>query len=147
MAIRILNISLFLLLFCFEINSQSIKTSETVYALNTGATTNKVTRGSKILWNNTKPFPNSSYIKIKSKSETSYYIQTVVGGQFAYGHYFKYSTRDDDYYKYVRTDGNEEELLIVNYPLSKLAESNLYDEMVRMELINYRTSFAMLLLF
>lgn len=123
------------------------KNSETVYSLNAGVTTNNVKKGSPIIWGNTKLFTNGSYIKIKNKTNGNYYIQTVVGGQFAYGHYFKYKAKEANKYKYIRTDGDDKEFLLVNYPLSKLAESNQYDEKVRLELINYRTSFAMLLLF
>lgn len=120
---------------------------ETIYALNSGVTTNQVVQGEIVVFNQTKPFPNSSYIKINQKAENSFYIQMTVNGQFAYGHYFKYKNKINGEFKYIRTDGNEMEYVIANYPLDVLASSNEYDEMVNLKLINYRTSFAMLLKF
>jgi hypothetical protein len=121
--------------------------NESVYALNYGVTTKEVYQGEKILFDEVKPFPNSSYIKIKQKAHNSFYIQTIVNGKFAYGHYFKFQNKIDEGYKYIRTDGNEIEYIITNYPLEKLALSNMYDEKITFKLINYRTSFAMLLKF
>lgn len=120
---------------------------ETIYALNSGVTSKNVRKGTTIVWGQTKSFPNASYIKIKKKADGKYYFQTTVGGQFAYGHYFKYLEKVNNEYKYKRTDGNEEEYLFVNYPLSKLAESNQYDEKIVLKLVNYRTSFGMLFKF
>jgi hypothetical protein len=123
------------------------QTNETIYALNYGVTTKEVKQGITIKWGPTKPFPSASYIKIKKKENDTYYIQTTVNGQFAYGHYFKYQEKSGDEFKYVRIDGGEVEYLFVNYPLSKLATSNQYDEKVILKLINYRTSFAILMKF
>jgi len=120
---------------------------ESIYALNSGATTKQVVKGEKVVFNQPKTFPNSSYIKIKQKSKDSFYIQTIINGQFAYGHYFKYQSTTEGILKYIRTDGSEVEFITTNYSLSQLASSNKYDEKVRLELINYKTSFAMLLKF
>jgi hypothetical protein len=127
--------------------SNEVISNETIYALNKGATTNVVHENSDIIYGILTAFPGDSYFKIKNKGGGNYYVQSVVGGQFAYGHYFKYVTNVGTKYKYQRTDGDEVEYLLVNYPLSKLAQSNQYDEKIRLELINYRTSFAMLFLF
>lgn len=121
--------------------------TETIYSLNKGSTTNNVNENSTIIYGIPTSFPRGSYFKIKNKSDGNYYVQSVIGGQFAYGHYFKYVSKLGAMYKYQRTDGEEIEFLLVNYPLSKLAHSNQYDESIRLELINYRTSFAMLFLF
>lgn len=121
--------------------------NETIYALNYGVTTKEVFQGRKIVFNDVKPFPNSSYINIKAKGNNSFYIKTTVNGKFAYGHYFKFQNKVDEGYKYIRADGDEIEYVITNYPLEKLALSNMYDEKVVLKLINYRTSFAMLLKF
>jgi hypothetical protein len=85
---------------------------------------------------------------LKSKKEDdNYYFQTIINGQFAYGHYFKYQGKENDEYKYIRTDGTEVEFIFVNYPLSKLALSNEYDQKIILKLVNYRTSFGMLMKF
>ena len=133
-----------LILTSLNLLSQS---SETIYALNKGVTTKNVTKGYPIEYSLTKSYPNGSYAKIKNKGNGVYYFQIIVDGQFAYGHYFKYQAIENNQYKYKKSDEPDEEFLYVNYPLSKLAESNQYDEHIRVELINYRTSFAMLLLF
>lgn len=138
---------LFNVIIIFTINLSFTQTNESIYALNEGVTTKNVKRGTTIVWEQTKPFPNGSYIKIKNKNDGTYYIQTIVGGQFTYGHYFKYQEMKGKEYKYKRTDGNEEEYLYVNFPLSKLAESNQYDEKVILKMINYRTSFGLLFKF
>ncbi len=140
-------IPIFFLFYSLNTFSQENKSYETIYALNSGATTRNVDINSNVKWGATTEFPNNSYIKIKKKQEGSYYLQTIVNGQFAYGHYFKYISTIDNGYKYQRTDSDENEFLISNYSLSDLAKSNQFDEKVRIELINYRTSFAMLLLF
>lgn len=123
------------------------QSNEIIYALNEGVTTKNVRKSSQIDWGHTKSYPEASYVKIKKKTDGTFYCQVVVGGQFAYGHYFKYQKELNNEYIYIRTDGNEEEYLIVNFPLSKLSESNFYDERVILKLINYRTSFGMLLKF
>ncbi len=120
---------------------------ETIYALNHGVTTKQVIKGKEIVFGQTKPFPNASYIKIKKKPDNSYHIETTINGKFAYGHYFKYKGKVNEQFEYLRTDGNEIEYIITNYPLDELALSNKHDEKVNLQLINYRTSFAILFKF
>lgn len=138
-------ITLFLIVFMpfFMIRQNN----EIIYALNSGATTTQVSQGVKVLFKRTKPFPNSSYVKIKKKNNNLFYVQTTVNSQFVYGHYFKYDKRINGEYRYIRTDGDEIEYILTNYPLNELALSNKYDEKINLKLINYRTSFAMLLKF
>lgn len=121
--------------------------NETIYALNFGVTTNQVREGEEIEFNKLKPLPNASFIAIKEKGGDLFYVKTTINGQFAYGHYFKFQNKNEEGYNYVRTDGEEIEYIIINYPLDVLASSNKYDEKVIFKLINYRTSFAMLLSF
>lgn len=120
---------------------------ESIYALNSGVTTKNIIEGKKIIYNNIKPFPHSSYIKVKQKENKSFYIQTIISGKFAYGHYFTFLTKLNGEFKYVRTDGDGVEYIITNYSLNDIAQSNKHDEKVNLQLINYRTSFAMLLKF
>tara|TARA_B110000093_G_C12909883_1_gene384259 strand:+ start:673 stop:1101 length:429 start_codon:yes stop_codon:yes gene_type:complete len=121
--------------------------NEIIYALNSGVTTKQVSQGVKVVFKQTKPFPNSSYVKIKKKNNNLFYVQTTINSQFVYGHYFKYDKRINGEYRYIRTDGDEIEYILTNYPLNELALSNKYDEKINLKLINYRTSFAMLLKF
>lgn len=120
---------------------------ETIYSLNSGVTTNQVIEGEIIVFKQTKSFPNSSYVKIKMKNDKSFYVQMIINGQFAYGHYFKYDKMINGEYRYTRTDGDEIEYILTNYSLNELALSNKYDQKINLKLINYRTSFAMLLKF
>ena len=134
---------------CFLVFNSFVlaQNNETIYALNYGVTTKDVDHGKEIVFNTAKPFPNSSYITIKTKRNNSFYIQTTFKGQFIYGHYFKFQNKIAEGYRYIRTDGNEIEYVVTNYPLDILALSNKHDEKVVFKLINYRTSFAMLLKF
>lgn len=120
---------------------------EMIYALNKGVTTNKVSKSMPISWGQRKDLPNASYIIIKEKSNKTYYINITIKGQFAYGHYFKYLEGKNDEYIYIKTDGLNGDYIFVNYPLSELANSNLHDEHIQLKLVNYRTSFAMLIEF
>jgi len=121
--------------------------AETIYALNKGVTTNQVSRSNPITWGETKDFPQASYIRIKKKSNDTYYINTTVGGEFGYGHWFKYVGEVNGEYKYIKTDGDQDDFIFVNFPLSELATSNKHDEHIVLKLVNYRTSFALLLKF
>lgn len=120
---------------------------ESFYALNQGSTTNKVSENVSIAWRTTKDLPQDSYIRIKKKTDSTYYINVLISGQFAYGHYFKYIGKIDGEYEYLKVDGLQDDYIRVNHPLSELAYSNKYDEHVVIKLINYRTSFGMLLKF
>lgn len=138
------SLNLVLLISTISVFSQE---SETVYALNKGVTTNEVSQSTKIQFGQLKDFPHASYIRIREKSDGTYYISTTVGGEFGYGHYFKYVGLVNDEYKYIKTDGDQDDYVFVNYPLSELANSNKHDEHVILKLVNYRTSFAMLMMF
>lgn len=123
------------------------QSNESIYAINYGITSKQVTQDKEIYFGEVKQYPNSSYIKIKSKENNSFYIQTIVNGKFAYGHYFKFLKKINGEYKYVRIDGEEIEYVLTNFTLDELAFSNINDEKVIFKLINYRTSFAILLKF
>lgn len=120
---------------------------ETIYSLNEGVTTNKVSKNHSIIWGPTKDMPQASYVRIKEKSDGTYYINVSVGGQFAYGHYFRFVEMEGDEFKYIKTDQGQDDYLYVSHSLTALATSNRFDEHIVMKLINYRTSFAMLMKF
>lgn len=120
---------------------------ESTYALNSGVTKKGLESIDNIDWGELKDFPQSSYMKIKMKPDGTFYINTTVNGQFAYGHYFKYSGMDGTDYKYQRTDGDLKEYIYSNYSLESLAKSNQYDEKVILKMINVRTNFGMLFKF
>lgn len=123
------------------------QTFETTYGLNSGVTKKGIENKEAIVWGELKDFPQSSYMKIKMKSDGSFYINAIIGGQFAYGHYFKFIGMKGEIYKYQRTDDESSEFLFVNYSLESLAKSNQYDEQVDMKMINYRTNFGMIFKF
>lgn len=137
-------ILIYLFIISFPSQAQNV---ETVYALNEGVTINYVKKSIPINWGPTKRFPNASYIKIKKKNDGTFYVNIAVSGQFGYGHYFKYVGKISDEYKYIKTDGMKDDIILVNFPLGKLAANNHYDEKVILKMINYRTSFGMLMKF
>lgn len=129
--------TIFMVIYFLIINNlELLQNNETIYALNYGVTTNQVFQGKEIIFNALKPLPDSSYIAIKEKEENVFYIKTTINGQFAYGHYFKFQNKNEEGYKYIRTDGEEIEYIITNFPLKALALSNKYDEKVIFKLIN-----------
>ncbi len=89
-AFQLYHYVLLILIFPYSTRAQ---TTETIYALNEGITTNQVVEGKPIIWGRTKPFPNASYVLIRMKSDGTFYFQTTVAGKFAYGHYFKYKDK------------------------------------------------------
>ena len=123
------------------------QTFETTYALNSGVTQKGIQTIDNVEWGNLKEFPQSSYVKIKMKPDGSFYINTTVNGQFAYGHYFKYCEMYGEDFKYQRTDGDSDEFIFSNYSLESLAKSNQYDEHIVLKMINQRTNFGMLFKF
>jgi hypothetical protein len=116
---------------------------EVIYSLNEYATTNIVKQGQEVPWGPTKRV-QSSYIIIRQKSDGTTYLQVTIGGQFAYGGYFKYLGKEGSDFKYIRTDETSKvDYLFINFPLTVLSESQKYDESIVMKMINYQTSYGM----
>lgn len=118
-----------------------------IYALNEVSSSNIVKKGQEIPWGPLKRV-QSSYVLMRKQNDGTIYLQVTIGGQFAYGGYFKYLDKDEAYFKYIRSDETgKEDYLFVNYSLNVLSQSQKYDESVVMKMINYQTSYALYLKF
>lgn len=120
---------------------------EVIYSLNEYITSNIVSQGQEIPWGSTRRV-QSSYILIRQKPDGRIYLQITVNGQFAYGGYFKYQGKAGGDFKYIRTDETaREDYLFINYSLTEISENQKHDESIVMKVLNYQTSYGMLLKF
>jgi hypothetical protein len=119
---------------------------QVIYALNESANTNIVKLNQEVKWPPLKRV-QSSYVIIKQKTDGTFYIQVTIRGQFAYGGIFKYIGKEGNDYKYHRTDGTADDYLYVNYQLTVLSSTQQYDERITMTLLNFQTSFGLLMKF
>lgn len=137
-----------LLILIFIVNTLTINAQsyESTYKIK-GIVTNKaITQNNPIVWGQLRT-SNSSDVLIKQKTDGTFYIKMTVNGKFGYGGYFKFLGKENEEYKYLRTDGTANDILLLNKPLGDVAKNNSNENNIILKMISYESSYGLMIKF
>ena len=137
---------LVLLCFFFTLSSYSQSFENVYQVLESVINNNLPPQGQTIHWGNTTRASNTELL-VRQKSPGNFYVTLYVNGKFGYGGYFKYVDKKDNEFRYIRTDGTANDYLYFNKPLSSIAKERQRINSTTMKMINYDTSYGILLKF